>query len=194
MRDYTGPLSAHFNLEVQSDHFGNGRSLSIEGCNIQYIDQDHEDYSEFYYHPFGDSRQDTSTIHAHMISLLNELQQCKKLKPKFTILESNDGYCKQYRCGVSLYFLSLLSSNFNITIDRMIGAPGHGKGIVDAINACDKRYLKEKMCMVDNHAMIGTKKTSSAVTCKRLLKSSIRVHGVKSYNKHITRETIKDRK
>ena len=30
----------------------------------------------------------------------------------------------------------------------MIGAPGHGKDIVDAINACDKRYLKDKLCMV----------------------------------------------
>ena len=73
-----------------------------------------------------------------MISMLNELQQCKKLKPKCTIWESTDGYCKQYRCGASLYFLSLLSSNFNITIDRMIGAPGHGNDIVNAINACDK--------------------------------------------------------
>ena len=52
----------------------------------------------------------------------------------------------------------------------MIGALGHGKDIVDAINACDKRYLKEKMCMVgtpeagdckkrmDAHAMIGEKR------------------------------------
>ena len=60
----------------------------------------------------------------------------------------------------------------------MIGAPGHGKDIVDSINACDKRYLKEKMCMIgtpeaddctkriDAHAMIGDKKSSWAVTCK----------------------------
>ena len=76
--------------------------------------------------------------------MLNELQKCNKLKPKCAIWESTDGCYKQYRCGSSLYFLSLLSSNFNITIDRMIGIPGHEKDIVDAINACDKRYLKEK--------------------------------------------------
>ena len=69
-----------------------------------------------------------------------------------------------------MYFLLLLSSNFNINIDRMIGAPGHGKDIVDTINVCDTRYLKEKMCMIgtpevddstkrmDAHAMIGNKK------------------------------------
>ena len=46
----------------------------------------------------------------------------------------------------------------------MIGSPGHGKDIVDAINACDKQ---EKMCMIGtleaddstkrmaDHAMIG---------------------------------------
>ena len=30
----------------------------------------------------------------------------------------------------------------------MIGTPGHGKDIVDTINACDKRYLKEEIYMV----------------------------------------------
>ena len=61
----------------------------------------------------------------------------------------------------------------------MIGAPGYGKGIVDAINACDKKYLKEKMCMagtpeaddckkrMDDHAMIGEKGSSWAVTYKQ---------------------------
>ena len=144
VRDYAERLSAHFNLEVQSDHFGNGRSLSIEGNNLQYIDENHEEHSEFHSHLSDDSRQDASTTHAHMTSMLEELKKGNKLKPKCTIWESTDGCCKQYRCGASLYFLSLLSSNFNINIDRMIGAPGHGKDIVDAINACDKRYLKEQ--------------------------------------------------
>ena len=88
------------------------------------------------------------------------------------ILESTDGCCKQYCCGVSLYFVSLLSSNYNITIDRMIGIPRHVKDIVDAINACDKRHLKKKMCMsrtpeaddstkrMDDHAMAGETKSS----------------------------------
>ena len=34
VRDYAERLSVHFNLEIQSDHFVNGRSLLIEGCNI----------------------------------------------------------------------------------------------------------------------------------------------------------------
>ena len=35
----------------------------------------------------------------------------------------------------------MISANFNIIVDRMIGAPKHGKDVVDGINACDKRYL-----------------------------------------------------
>ena len=85
VRDYAERLSAHFNLEIQSDHFGNGRSLSIEGNNLQYIDEDHDEHSEFHSHHLGDSRQDTSTTHAHITSMLNELQKCNKLKPKCTI-------------------------------------------------------------------------------------------------------------
>ena len=73
----------------------------------------------------------------------------------------------------------------------MIGAPGHGKDIVYAINSCDKRYLKEKMCMIgtpevddstkrmDAHAMIGNKRSSWAVSCKILLEDNTREKGVK---------------
>jgi hypothetical protein len=34
-RDYAERLSAKFNLEIQSDHFGNGRSLSMEGSSVE---------------------------------------------------------------------------------------------------------------------------------------------------------------
>ena len=74
VRDYVERLSVHFNLKIKSDHFGNGRSLSIENCNIQYIDEDHEENSELYSHLLDDSRQDASITHAHMISMFNELQ------------------------------------------------------------------------------------------------------------------------
>ena len=83
----------------------------------------------------------------------------------------------------------------------MIGAPGHGKDIVDAINACEKRYLKEKMCMagtpeaddynkiMDAHTMIREKSSSWAVSYKQLLEDNARVHGIKSYNKYRKQET-----
>ena len=42
---------------------------------------------------------------------------------------------------------------------------------------------------MDDHAMIGEKISSWVATCKTLLEDDIRVHGVKSYNKHSKRET-----
>ena len=44
---------------------------------------------------------------------------------------------------ITLYFLSYVSSKSNITIGYIFGAPGHGKDIVDGINARDKGYLIE---------------------------------------------------
>ena len=34
IRDYAERLSVNFNQAIQSDHFGNSISLSIDGCNI----------------------------------------------------------------------------------------------------------------------------------------------------------------
>ena len=42
---------------------------------------------------------------------------------------------------VFCFVLSMISTTFNIIVDRMIGALGHGKDVIVGINACDKRYL-----------------------------------------------------
>ena len=38
---------------------------------------------------------------------------------------------------------------YSIIIDRVIGVPGHGKNVVDGINAYDKKFLMKKMCMIE---------------------------------------------
>ena len=67
---------------------------------------------------------------------------------------------------------------------------------MDAINDCDKRYMKENMCMIgtseaydstirmEAHIMVGQTKSSSTITYEKRLEDNIRVHWVKSYNKH----------
>ena len=129
---------------MQSENFGNGKSLSIEGCIIDVVDQDLNGYMEFHFHFQDDSRQDASTTHAHIVSMITELRNNNQLKQRCTIWESADGCCKQYRCGTTLFFLSMTSANFNIIVDRIIGAPGHGKDVVDGINACGKKYFMGK--------------------------------------------------
>ena len=71
---------------------------------IDIVDQDMNGYMEFHSHFSDDSRQDTSTTHAHMVSMLTELRKNKQLKQGCTIWESTDGCYKQYRCGAALFF------------------------------------------------------------------------------------------
>ena len=68
--------------------------------------------------------------------------------PKNSVfLDHTDGCAKQYRSGNALYLMNVLCLKFNMVIDRAIGAPGHGKSIIDGLNAVDKHYLKKVMCM-----------------------------------------------
>ena len=60
---------------MQSEHFGNGSSLSIEGCMIDVVDQDMNGYMEFHSHFSDNSQQDASTTHAHIVSILTELKK-----------------------------------------------------------------------------------------------------------------------
>ena len=51
----------------------------------------------------------------------------------------------------------VLSSSYGIIMDISINAPGHGKNVVDRLNATDKRYLKEKMELMGKLASNDTK-------------------------------------
>ena len=123
--DYAERLYTHFDLEIQSNYFGNGSSLSIETISVKCVGINHNSPYEFYSYLSDYSGQYLSTIHAHIISMLNELLKSNKLNRKCTIRQNTDCCCKRYYCGATLYFLSLLSSNFNINIDIMIDAPGY---------------------------------------------------------------------
>ena len=70
---------------------------------------------------------------------------CPTIYDKSTMIDDTDGCTKQYRCAKALYLLSLIATTHNITIDRGVGAPGHGKDEVDGINATDKRCLQDLM-------------------------------------------------
>ena len=44
--------------------------------------------------------------------------------------------------------MSVMSQTYSIIIDRGISAPGHGKEVVDGLNAVDKRYIYQLMFKV----------------------------------------------
>ena len=55
--------------------------------------------------------------------------------------DQTDGCAKQYRCSITYYLMSYLSTSYQIVLDRAVYTPGHGKDVVDGFNAVQKRYL-----------------------------------------------------
>jgi len=155
-RDNAERLKALFNWEIQSSHFGNNRDLSMEGSSIEFIPReawqrycdtgklpDKKDViMHFHSHLADDSMQDAFTTHAHMCVLVQELLDEGMLEKGATMWDDTDGCMKQYRSGSAMFLLSVLAHQYGITIDRAIGAPSHGKDVVDGLNATDKRFLK----------------------------------------------------
>ena len=64
------------------------------------------------------------------------------------IWENNDGRDKQYRYAYALYLMSVMYQCYSIIIDRGISVPGHGKEVVDGLNAVDKRCINKLMSTV----------------------------------------------
>ena len=62
--------------------------------------------------------------------------------------ENNDGCAEKYRCASALYLMSVMSQCYYIIVDRGISAPGHGKEVVDRLNAFDKNYIYQLMYKV----------------------------------------------
>ena len=57
------------------------------------------------------------------------------------IWENTDGCAEQFRCASALYLMSVMSRCYSIIIDRGIFSRGHGKEVVDGLNAVDKSYI-----------------------------------------------------
>ena len=55
--------------------------------------------------------------------------------------------------------MSLLAAQYSIVIDRQIDAPGHGKDVVDGLNAQDKVYLRKFMITARNPCTTGSDDT-----------------------------------
>ena len=160
-RDYAERLSFKLDKEIMSLNFGNSVSLSMEGVSVRYFkkevssdnvldketffDFEKDTILDFHSHLSDSCIQNAGSTHQHMIVLLDFLFKNKYMTEGSTLFCNTDGESKQYRCANSLYYLSLLSTKYNINIDRAIGAPGHGKNIVDGLNAVDKHYLKKIM-------------------------------------------------
>ena len=151
--DYAERLVASFANKIQSEYYGRNRSVSIEGIALEHssaapqIDINSSTLSRPHhavFHSFlsHDSKQDAATTTAHSKRLMSLLKNKQVLRISLSkILENTDSCAEQYRCASALYLMSVVSQTYCIRIDRGISAPGHGKELVDGLNAVDKRYI-----------------------------------------------------
>ena len=178
-------MSACFNFEVQSDHFGNSRSLSIKGSSVETLDGANVELT--FHSPFSDeSKQDACTTNAHVGVLVEILKGNGKLITGSILYDETDGCGNQYYCGTAIYLLIVLVLQYGIVIDRAIGDPGHGKDIVDGLNATDKHFLQGKMCIIGSpeandgkkrmaaHSMVDRAANSFSDECARLCSDEAR--------------------
>jgi hypothetical protein len=109
--DYAERLSATFNLEIQSEHFGNGRSLSIEASTVESRetivgDNANKTRLKFHSHFLTNLRQDAATTNAHMTVLIDALIAKNAIHKQTTPMrDDTDGRRKQYRCAKAYWLL-----------------------------------------------------------------------------------------
>ena len=88
---------------------------------------------------FDNNKQDAATTNAHSKNIIPLIKNKKVLTTSLsTIWENTDGSTEQYICASAMYLISVMSQTYSIIIDRGISAPGHGKEVVDGLNAFDK--------------------------------------------------------
>ena len=74
--------------------------------------------------------------------------------------DQTDGCAKQYRCSIAYYLMSYLSTSYKIVLDRAVDTTGHGKDVVDGLNAVQKQYLSTclRMCIAPEKDNIDSKR------------------------------------
>ncbi len=192
-----GSTAQFFPAEVAEIYSEGLRALSQE-----------ETEPHFHSHFSDGSMQNAATTYFHMEVLSLYLKNQGALKEGGYRFGNTDGCAKQYRCATALHLLSMLSAKYNITIGRAVAAPGHGKDLIDGLNAVDKMYLKELMMRtsvageanedrkIKSHSVEEGSAVSIAEEAARLCQIDARAEGAKSNRKHQKREqasTVKQR-
>jgi hypothetical protein len=103
-------LLIKFHMEIQSEHFGQGRDLSIEGNVFKFFPVWGKQTKTHFYSFLKDSKiQNAATTDKHMDRLTKILKKKNVLKDR--LYETMDGCGAQYRSATALWFLSSLSAS-----------------------------------------------------------------------------------
>ena len=117
-------------------------SCSLEGyCASFFKEEDEEPTTKFHSHIADQSKQNAASTCMHMHAEIEHLHDVGVLHEGDLFCQDCDGCLCQHRCSTALYLCQLIARKYKIIIDRMIGAPAHGKGRVDGENAASKHCL-----------------------------------------------------
>ena len=120
----------------------------MEGIALEYFPSsidtgNNEENSEFCSYISDENEQDACYSHANMFHLLKIFLESGILVSGMSpVWEDTDGCAKQYRCALSKYLMTMLSSSYAVIMDCAINAPSHGNNVICGLNANEKRYLK----------------------------------------------------
>ena len=85
------------------------------------------------------AKQHASTSFENMHKQFEHLQESGRLnRGKTTILDHTDGCSGQCRSALALHLMTVMAVSYGVVIDRMVNAPAHVKGLVDALNSVTK--------------------------------------------------------
>ena len=107
------------------------------------LESDNVSRHAVFHHFLSDNRkQDSLKPAEHSKHIIELLQNITVLFSKIiNIWENTDGCAEKYYCDTALYLLSILAHEYNIIIDRGVGELGHGRYVVDGLNAAEKSFL-----------------------------------------------------
>ena len=146
-----------------SQNFGDSCDMSMEGSSVKtFTTEDINLHQEgllkllseadatMDIHPqfLDDNPQNDISTHCHIHVLIYDLKKCQRFMDGWMMFDNTDRCAKQYCCATAIHLLSMLTAEFNVTINLAIAAPGHGNDLVDGINACNKQYLKQMMMRI----------------------------------------------
>ena len=91
---------------------------------------------------YDDRKQDSATTDEYSKPIIGMLQSITAFfSDTSNVWENTDGCAEQYHCATALYLLSMLSHEYNITIDFGVGSPGYSREIVDGLNDTKNVFL-----------------------------------------------------
>lgn len=166
-RDCADHLVAEFNGEIQSEHFGDKPTCSMENVTPRFAPETVTETAELdtmteeserkkrlaelevtHFHSCvsDDKQQDSHTAALNTQEMIERMRSLGLLRPgESTLCELMEGCTSQCRCATALFFLSALAMQFTLLISGMISAAGHGKGECNSPGGVDKSHVRKHM-------------------------------------------------